>query len=133
MLDHGGEAAGGRRHRPGREVLALGVAGILEVGVGIDRARQHDAAGGVDDLVGPVKRRSAAAQRGDASVNDEEIGVELPVIGGDRAARDQYRPAGRVDRGAHRPILTYRRTTVSAAGASVARRPRRKRNAGPST
>ena len=44
VLDHRRDAAGGGRHRAGREVLALGVPGILEVRVHVDRARHHDAA-----------------------------------------------------------------------------------------
>ena len=60
MLDHGRDAAGRGRHRAGREVLALGVAGILEVRVHVDRAGHHDEPGGVDQL---VRRAGLAAAR----------------------------------------------------------------------
>ena len=61
VLDHGRDAAGGGRHRAGREVLALGVPGILEMRVHVDRARQHDEPGGVDRFV----RRAALAGPGE--------------------------------------------------------------------
>ena len=56
VLHDRGHAAGRRRHRAGGEILALGVAGILEMGVHVDRARHHHQAGGVDQLVGAVAR-----------------------------------------------------------------------------
>ena len=93
VLEDRREPAGGGRHRAGREVLALGVAGILEVGVGVDRAREHDVPAGVDHLVGARQHAVVVRERGDPPALDDEVRGEDAVVRGERAAVD--------DRAAH--------------------------------
>ena len=91
MLEHGRDATRGGRHGAGREVLAFRVAGVLEVGVHVDRAGHHDEPGGIDQLV-RRRTRTGLGQRGDAAVLDHDLRREHRRLGGDRAARD-HRPS----------------------------------------
>ena len=52
MLEDGGDTAGGRRLRARREILALGMTGVLEVPVQIDCARGDHEPGRVEHVVG---------------------------------------------------------------------------------
>jgi hypothetical protein len=87
VLDHRGHSTGRGRHGARGEVLALGVAGILEVGVHVDGAGQHHQAGGVDQLVGAAAV-GLLGDRGDAAVLDHDVCREHAVVGGQRAAGD---------------------------------------------
>ena len=87
VLDHRGHSTGRGRHGAGGEVLALGVPGILEVGVHVDGAGQHDQAGGVDQFVGAAAI-GPLGDRGDAAVLDHDVCREHAVVGGQRAAGD---------------------------------------------
>ena len=86
VLEHGGDAAGRGRHGAGGEVLALGVAGILEVRVHVDRAGQHHQPGGVDQLVG-AGAVGLLDDRRHAAVLDHEVGGEHAVVGRQRCRR----------------------------------------------
>ena len=87
MLDHGRDAAGGGRHRAGREVLALGVPGILEVRVHVDAAGHDDESRGIDQLVRRAGR-AGLGERADAAVLDHDVGGEDRRLGRHRAAGD---------------------------------------------
>ncbi len=70
MLEHRRDATRGGRHGAGREVLAFRVAGVLEVGVHVDRAGHHDEPGGIDQL---VRRRTAAPGSASAAMRPSSI------------------------------------------------------------
>ena len=87
VLDHRGHSTGRGRHGAGGEVLALGMPGILEVGVHVDGAGQHHQAGGVYQLVGAAAV-GPLGDRGDAAVLDHDVCRKHAVVGGQRAAGD---------------------------------------------
>ena len=121
VLDDGGEAACGRRAGAGREVLALRVAGILEVRVHVDRARQHHEAARVDHLVRARERVVVDRDRRDALAVDDHVGREDAVVGGDRAVGDD-RPLALAHRSSS-PSSAPQRTRVvcrQAEGLQVA-------------
>ena len=92
VLDDRGEAAGGGRHCPRGEVLALGVARILEVRVRVDRPGHHDRARCVDDLIRAREHVLVGGQGGDPLPFDHDVGGEHTVVSGHRRVRDDDTP-----------------------------------------
>jgi hypothetical protein len=88
VLEDAGHAAGGRRHRPGVEVLALGVTRVLEVAVQVDRSGQDHQPGRLDDLVGPGQHPVVVSEPVDAFPRHHHVGTERPVGRGYGAVGD---------------------------------------------
>jgi len=85
VLDHGGHAGARRGGGPVREILSLGVAGIHEVDMGVDHARHHERARGVERLGGVVP---VGRDRGDPAVADVDVRGPAGVAGHDLASHD---------------------------------------------
>ena len=88
MLDDRRDPARGRRHRPGRIVLALRVAEILVMDVRVDGAREDVQAVGVDDLVSAGERAVIVRKRDDPLTLDHDVRPEDAVGRGDGAVGD---------------------------------------------
>ena len=99
-VEHGGDAAEGRRDRAAREVLLLRIAGIAEMHMHVDRAGQHVHAGDVDCLA----RWRHCVRAADAE--------NLSVLDGD----------GRLDHGVGRDDLAALEDQVGAVIARPIRR-----------
>ena len=88
MLENPGDPSGCCGHRAGVKVLALGVPGVLEVAVQVDRPGHDHQASGIDDLVRLAEHPVIVAERGNAAPGDDHMCREDPVRGRDRAVGD---------------------------------------------
>ena len=83
-FEHRGDAAHDRAARAGFEILLVGQAGLAEMHLGVDHARQHMQAPAVDHLTGRSRRQ--VADRGNAPAGDGEIAHAFAVVVDDGAA-----------------------------------------------
>ncbi|MNE60998.1 hypothetical protein D3C80_1561810 [compost metagenome] len=83
-LEHGDDAAQGRRAAAGLEVFLPLQTRLAEVDLGVDDARQDRQAGGVEHLA--RRGLTQIADEGDAAVDDADVGLAASGVVGDFAA-----------------------------------------------
>jgi hypothetical protein len=84
-VDDGGHAAGGGGPGGGREPLPLGAAGLVDVHVGVDQARQQDHVVPEVDHPPPLEPGVQRLDGGDPPIGDPDTAASLPCLG-DQAA-----------------------------------------------
>ena len=90
-----GQAAGDGRRRFGGHVGLVFQAGLAEVHLVVDHARQQAAAGGIDDILADA-RVEPAADLLDAAIDDAQVALELAALVDEAGVDDERRGVGHV-------------------------------------